>query len=110
MDRRRATLVILSAALMPVLALLAGCRDEPTVVGSASPPTSDATSSTAENDVPGTPPRIDALGDGALEPGWYALPPLGPGHHPVAVVDVPAGYTHWGPFLNATEPRSRRIR
>jgi hypothetical protein len=102
MDRRRTTLAIFSAALV---ALLAGCGDERTAVDSASSPTSDATSSAAENDVPRVPPSVDTLGDGALEPGSYALPPLGPGHHPVAVVDVPAGYTHWGPFLNAAEPQ-----
>jgi len=45
------------------------------------------------------------LGDGTLEAGSYALPLLGPVHHPVAVVNVPAGYTHWGPFLNAAEPQ-----
>jgi hypothetical protein len=104
MERRRATLAIFSATLMP-LTLLAGCGDEQTAVDSTSSPTSDATSSAAGKDVRSGPPRIDKLIDGALEPGSYALPPLGPGHPPVAVVDVPAGYTHWGPFLNAAEPQ-----
>jgi hypothetical protein len=67
-------------------------------------------SATQENDVPSIPTRIDALGDGALEPGSYALPPLGHGHHPVAVVDVPAGYTHWGPSSTRPNRRSQRIR
>lgn len=60
--------------------------------------------SAGHNDLRGVPPRFDKLDDGALEPGSYALVPLGPVHHPVAVVDVPIGYTHWGPFLNAAEP------
>jgi hypothetical protein len=105
MDRRRATLAIFSSALMLLSALLAGCRDEPRAADSTPSPTSGATPSAAENNVANVPPRIDTLSDGALEPGSYALPPLAPGHHPVAVVDVPSGYTHWGPFLNAAEPQ-----
>jgi hypothetical protein len=100
MDRRRATLA-LPVALMPFLALLTGCSDRPTAGGA----TSGATATAVDTDAADLPPGFDSLADGALEPGPYALRPLGPVHRPVAVVDVPAGYTHFGPFLNASEPQ-----
>jgi hypothetical protein len=100
MDRRRATLA-LPVALMPFLALLTGCSDRPTAGGA----TSGATATAAENGAAHIAPGFDSLPDGPLEPGSYALRPLGPVHRPVAVVDVPDGYTHFGPFLNAAEPQ-----
>jgi hypothetical protein len=103
MDRRRGNLAGCSAALTALLALLAGCGDDPTAEGPSSPTTAGA-SSTPATGAAGGPPRIDKLDDGPLEPGRYALPTIGPVHRLVAIVDVPAGYTHWGPFLNASEP------
>jgi hypothetical protein len=48
---------------------------------------------------------VDTLPDGPLEPGSYKLPPLGRAQQPFVVVDVPDGYAHWGPFLEAVEPQ-----
>jgi hypothetical protein len=42
--------------------------------------------------------------DGALRPGRYALPPVGPINEPLAVVDVGAGYSSWAFFIEADEP------
>ena len=104
MDRRRATLASCFAALMAPFALLAGCSGESTTDDSTSSPTTSASASVAEHDGASRPPRLDEVADAQLEPGSYALPPIGPVHDPVAVVDVPEGYWHWGPFLNAPEP------
>ena len=106
MDRRRARLTVFSAAMMPLLALLAGCRDESRAGDSTASPTSGATPSAAENDVASAPPRIDMLGDGTLEAGSYALPLLGPVHHPVAVVNVPPDTRTGG--RSSTRPSRRR--
>jgi hypothetical protein len=103
-DRRRAALASCSAVLITPFALLGGCSSGQTADDSTISPTTAGSSSTPATDDAGRPPRIDKLGDGPLEPGRYALPTLGPVHHLVAIVDVPAGYTHWGPFLNASEP------
>jgi len=102
-DRRRAALASCSAVLITPFALLGGCSSGQTSDDSTFSPTTAGSSSTPPTDDAG-PPRIDKLDDGPLEPGRYALPTLGPVHHLVAIVDVPAGYTHWGPFLNASEP------
>jgi hypothetical protein len=108
-DRPRATLArCFVAPLMGLIALvgsLAGCGGEPTANESSLSPTTAASSSAAENHTANGPPRVDKLADGPLEPGSYALPPLGPLHNPVAVVDIPEGYTHWGPFINAAAPQ-----
>jgi hypothetical protein len=103
MNRRQAMIAASFAALTTLAAMLSGCSEESSTDG-ASTPTTTGGSSSADADPPSGSPRVDKLDDGPLEPGSYALPALGPGHNPVAVVDIPDGYTHWGPFINARQP------
>jgi hypothetical protein len=47
---------------------------------------------------------VSEIADGPLQPGPYALPPIGPLDEPFAVVDIPAGYTSWDSFIKADKP------
>jgi hypothetical protein len=107
MNRPKPAVAGWAASLTTLAAILAGCSDGSTADATTSPTSSPATSgpsSAQATHAPDRPPRVDKLVDGPLEPGSYALPPLGPVHKLVAVVHIPDGYTHWGPFLNASEP------
>ena len=96
------------AAITAIALVLAGCSANEDTPDSAPSPTSSPTSSPASSPKSSGSPvgatAVDTIPDGPLEPGSYELPPIGPGHHPFAVVDVPDGYAHWGPFVIADEP------
>jgi hypothetical protein len=104
MNRRRPAMIGWAAALTMLAAAVTGCSDESSTGGETSSSPTSGSSSVPEADAPSGPPRIDELDDGPLEPGSYALPPLGPVHDRLVVVDVPDGYGVWGSFIWAAKP------
>ena len=102
------------AAAILLAAALAGCSDatdrgEASTRDSVDVTSASATTTTGDTDTAGarTPSGatiVSELPDDALQPGRYALPPLGPLNEPLVVVDIPAGYSKWGPFIEADKP------
>jgi hypothetical protein len=93
--------------VLAVLTLvLAGCSaNEPAADRGPTPASPTTSSSPTSSAMPVGGTFVDQIQDGPLEPGSYRLPLLGPANHPVVVVvDIPDGYSHWGPFVNAVEP------
>jgi len=93
------------AALATLVVALVGCSDA-TDRGEDSAP---ATIPTGDIDTPRTrtPSGATIIGeipDGDLQPGRYALPPIGPLDEPFAVVDIPTGYGSWTSFIEADKP------
>ncbi len=78
-----------TAVLAVLTIVLAGCSANETAPDRGPAPADAAT--------------VDEAPDG-LEPMPYELRPVGPTHHPVAVVEVPDGYSVFGPFVEAAEP------
>jgi hypothetical protein len=106
----------LVAALATLAVALAGCSDEISsgVVSArdsddatsapATTPTRDADTDTAEARTASGATLVGAIPNGAMQPGRYAIPPVGPPDEPLAVFDIPAGYTSWESFIEADEP------
>jgi hypothetical protein len=102
------------AALAIIAGVLAGCADATNNGDASTRDSGDLTSAsvttpTGETNTAGTQTPsgvrvVSEIPDGALKPGRYALPPVGPLNEPVAVVDIPAGYGTWGPFIYADKP------
>jgi len=113
MHARRTTKRGMFAALAALM-VLAGCSDatdtgEPSArdsddltPSSTTSPTADTTA--AATQTPSGAAIVGEIPDGALQPGRYALPPLGAIDEPYAVVHVPAGYRSWYSFIEAVEP------
>jgi hypothetical protein len=104
-SRRRLPRVLAVPVVLLILGvLLSGCTDESTTASAGS---SAGTSSSAAtpSDLPESEAAPDytlidpALEMNVLEPGRYALTPIGPNTRPLAVVDVPKGFISSGPFL-----------
>jgi hypothetical protein len=104
----------LIAALVTLAVAVAGCSDatsagEASARDSGDPASAPAKSPSGEPDTAGTRTAsgatiIGKVPDGALQPGRYALAPVGPLDEPFAVVEVPAGYGSWAAFIEADEP------
>jgi hypothetical protein len=47
---------------------------------------------------------VGEISNGTLQPGRYALPPIGPRDEPFAVVTIPSGYSSWESFIEADQP------
>jgi hypothetical protein len=101
------------AALTALVGLLAGCSDATSSGQASAVDPGDLTSTSvtsptgidaAATQTPSGAAIIGEIPDGALQPGRYALPPVGPGKEPLAVVDVPDGYTSWYSFIEADKP------
>lgn len=101
--------------MIAVVALaLAGCSDaksgdasgrEPSELAStpATTPTEDSDNTATQTQSGAT--IVGAVPDGALQPGSYALQPIGPLDEPYAVVDIAgSGYHSWAVFIEADEP------
>jgi hypothetical protein len=108
----RARVTVASIGLLA--GVLAGCSDA-TKSDEASTAGADRVTSTASTTSSGaaTPAATETssghkivgeISGGALKPGGYALPPMGPLDEPFAVVDIPAGYTSWETFIEAEKP------
>jgi hypothetical protein len=113
MHARHTTQAGLIAVLATVAAVLAGCSDA-TNSGEAStrssgdvasaPATPTKETNTAATQAPSGPHIVGEIAEGDLTPGQYWLPPVGPLDGPFAVVDIPAGYGSFGPFVYADKP------
>src|SRR3954452_19896567 len=114
MHTRHRTHAGLMAALATVAAGLVGCSDATDGEGAPTRSSGDLTSasettSTGETNTDTSPPpaglqTVGEIAEGDLTPGRYALPPVGPVDVPLAVVDIPAGYGTFGPFVYANKP------
>jgi len=96
-----------AVAVTSLAAILAGCSDESAADAARTPSTATSpieVSSAPTTDSAGGWQRVDAIANGPIAPGSYALPPLGPVHDRLVVVDVPDGYGVWGPFIWAAKP------
>lgn len=107
MNLNRAT----CGAVCVALTLLAGCDSDSTAGNASKTTTSGAERSSSAPPTTPAPPETVAgytiVADPpkpSLEPGDYALPPVGPTGGPLAGVHVPAGYASWGPFVSAIAP------
>lgn len=104
----RRTLVTLAV----IAAALAGCSDANSGDTASTGRAGDATSASAPTSagatsattLPSGAQKVGEIAEGGLTPGRYALPPVGPGKKPFAVVDIPDGYATWGPFIYASKP------
>jgi hypothetical protein len=106
----------LVAALATLAVALAGCSDETNSdvasardsgdATSAPPttPTGDTDTDTAETRTASGATIVSGIPNGAMQPGRYAIPPVGPPDEPFAVVDIPAGYSSWETFIEADKP------
>jgi hypothetical protein len=114
MHARHTTRAGLIAALAACAVTLAGCTDATNSVGASARDSGDVTSApattpTGDTDTAGTRTPsgatiVSGIPNGALQPGRYALPPVGPLDEPFAVVDIPGGYTSWESFIEADKP------
>ncbi len=114
MQAQHTTRAGLMATVATLAVALAGCSDatnsgEASARDSGDLASTPATTPTEDTDATGTPTPSSAtlvseVPDGALQPGRYALPPVGPLEEPYAVVDIPDGYTAWGGFVEADKP------
>jgi hypothetical protein len=114
MHTRRTTDVVLMAAVATLAVVLAGCSEatsgaEASTRGSGEVTSAPGTTRTWETDTAPTHTPSGALivseiPDGALKPGRYALPPIGPLKDPFAVVEIPTGYSGWGSWIYANKP------
>jgi hypothetical protein len=107
---RHTTIARLIVAPAMLACVLAGCTDsspsgEASTLGSGDLTSAPTTPSTGEKVLP--PSGFQIVGpdtEGRLTPGRYALPPVGPLHGPLAVVDIPARYGAFGTFIYASQP------
>lgn len=90
------------ALLITLVLVLSGCDVNTTHEGAGSgTPTGPSPSTSTPT---ATTTIIGEIPDGPLQPGRYALAPIGPLDEPFAVVDIPTGYHSWTTFIEADEP------
>jgi hypothetical protein len=107
--------VVVPVVLLTLAVLVSGCTDsstESTTTGTGSPagtsapaPAATSPSASTRSGTPESGATADyrlinpAVEYDVLQPGRYALSPIGPNSRPLAVVDVPEGFISSGPFL-----------